>query len=373
VDEVGNEVSLYVDAEMYASSIHGEFDCIDCHADIEQIPHEEKLQKVECGACHDDALEAYQTSVHGKAKEEGALDAASCADCHGKHDILPSSNPESKAYPLKVAATCATCHADPKVVKKYKIPISDPLAAYKKSVHGIAVLTERNFHAATCNSCHGSHDIRTMDDPRSPIFWKNVPETCGQCHEEIYQQYTESVHWSAAAHGIKDAPVCTDCHGEHEVKSPQDPESPVHPLRVAAATCEWCHGSELIAQKYGLPEDRVSTFEQSYHGLAIKGGSLAAANCASCHGIHNILPSSDLRSTVNPANLQKTCGHCHQDATKHFAEGPIHLTTNTTPGRVVQYVQKFYIALIVIVIGGMILHNGADFIRRAKKIVQIRK
>ncbi|MFQ5772310.1 MAG: cytochrome c3 family protein, partial [bacterium] len=240
------------------------------------------------------------------------------------------------------------------------------------SVHGIAVLSEQNFDAATCTSCHGSHEIRTMDDPRSPIYWKNVPETCGQCHGQIYEQYTESVHWGATRQGIREAPVCTDCHGEHEVKSPQDPESPVHPLRVSAATCERCHDSELITNQYGLPEDRGETFEQSYHGLAIKGGSLAAANCASCHGIHNILPSSDPRSLIHPANLAKTCGTCHQGATANFAKGPVHLTTTTTPGRVVQLVQKFYILLIVIIIGGMIIHNSADFIRRAKRKVRQR-
>ncbi|MFQ5864970.1 MAG: cytochrome c3 family protein [bacterium] len=370
IDEGGNEVSLFVNAGGFANSIHGEFDCVVCHTDAEEIPHEEKLERVDCAACHDNVQEVYQRSIHAQAKLQGITEAPSCADCHGKHDILPSSNPESFTHPLQLASTCATCHSDPKVVKKYNIPIPDPLAAYRKSVHGIAILSEQNFDAATCNSCHGSHDIRTMGDPESPIYWKSVPETCGQCHGEIYEQYTESVHWSAAEQGIRDAPVCTDCHGEHEVKSPQDPKSPVHPLRVAVATCERCHGSELITQKYGIAEARVATFENSYHGLAIKGGSLAAANCASCHGIHNILPSSDPHSLIYPANLPKTCGKCHENPLENVAKGAVHLIPGTTPGRIVHLVKTFYIWLIVIVIGLMLLHNGGDFIQRARHVIQ---
>ncbi|RMD91100.1 MAG: hypothetical protein D6813_08160 [Calditrichaeota bacterium] len=369
----GVEISLYVDSLAYSQSIHGDFACEDCHTDIEEIPHAENLKKVDCASCHDDVLEEYKQSIHARALEQGSPDAPSCSDCHGKHDILPSSDPNSRTHPLNLASTCARCHADPKIVKKYNIPIPNPLKAYLKSVHGLALLSERNFKAATCNSCHGSHDIRAMDDPESPIYWKNVPGTCGKCHSEINQQYTISVHWEAAQKGIREAPVCTDCHGEHEVKSPRDPTSPVHPLRVSEETCGRCHASERITEKFGLPEARVATFEESYHGLAIKGGSLTAANCASCHGIHNILPSSDPRSTIYPANLQKTCGSCHPKASRHFAEGPIHLTTSSTPGRIVNYVRKFYIWLIVIVISGMMLHNMADFIKRTQRKIQSRK
>jgi len=375
VNEAEEEVSMYVDIEKYAASIHGqlEFACVDCHFDAEEIPHAEALQKVECGMCHGDAQEEYERSIHSEAWEEGIAEAATCSDCHGKHDILPTSDPQSRVHPLKVAFTCAVCHSDPQVAKKYNIPISDPLQAYRNSVHGVALLSEENFDAATCTSCHGSHDIRRMGNPDSQIFWKNVAENCGQCHGEITEQYVESVHGEAVEQGIRQAPTCTDCHGEHRVMETQDPKSPVHPLRVAAATCERCHASELITQRFGMAESRVTTFEDSYHGLAIKGGSLAAANCASCHGIHNILPSSDPKSMVHPDNLQATCGSCHKGATANFAKGPVHLTTSTTPGRVVKIVEDVYIWLIVIVIGGMVIHNGLDFIRRSKRKVEQRE
>ncbi len=53
-----------------------------------------------------------------------------------------------------------------------------------------------------------------------------------------------------------------------------------------------------LSEKYGITSDRFETFSDSYHGLAIEGGSVAVANCASCHGSHNIKPSSDSTSTI---------------------------------------------------------------------------
>jgi formate dehydrogenase gamma subunit len=363
----GKAVSLFVDLNVFRGSIHGDFDCVDCHEDIDELPHEERLVEVDCSICHDDVLEDYQKSIHWSSKQEGSPDAPSCADCHGKHDILPSSDSRSTAYPLNLASTCASCHADPKIVKKYHIPVHNPLEAYQNSVHGVALITESNFDAATCSSCHGSHDIRSMANPDSRIHWTNISRTCGQCHESISLQYEESVHGEAVDKGVREAPVCFDCHGEHAVKSPDDRASPVHPLRVSKDTCERCHISEMMNRRYGIAESRVSTYEGSYHGLAIKGGSLAAANCASCHGIHNIFRSSDPRSLVHPANLQETCGQCHPSATENVAKGPVHLTTSTPPGRVVALVRRLYIYLIIAIIGFMIVHNTLDFIRRIQK------
>ncbi len=373
-DDAGKEISLFVDQEEYLYSIHGDFDCTDCHADVDIEEHPgEPGEGVDCGICHEDVVEPHLLSVHGQSVENGSGDAATCSGCHGKHNILPASDVVSLIHPLNLAATCAQCHADPKIAKKYDISISDPLAAYRESVHGLAVLSEHNFAAANCVSCHGGHSIRSMGDPASPIFWKNVPETCGQCHQDIYKTYTESVHWRAAKKGIRDAPVCTDCHGEHSVKSPDDPESPVHPLRVSDKTCERCHASELITERYGMRESRAETFENSFHGLAVKAGSLKAANCASCHGIHNILPSSDPQSTINPANLEATCGSCHPKTTTNFAQGRIHLTTTSRPGIIVNYVRIAYFWLIVVVIGGMIVHNGVDFIKKSRQQLKQRR
>jgi len=84
------------------------------------------------------------------------------------------------------------------------------------------------------------------------------------------------------------------------------------------------------------------------------------ANCASCHGVHNILPSTDLRSTINRSNLVATCGQCHPGVTEEFALGKVHVDaplSADTGSRAVRWIRKFYLGMIVVVIGSMLLHN----------------
>jgi len=105
----------------------------------------------------------------------------------------------------------------------------------------------------------------------------------------------------------------------------------------------------------------VTTYLDSYHGLASEGGSAVVANCASCHGVHNILPSSDPRSTINRANLDATCGKCHQGVTQKFTLTKVHLdgSRSRDVGSVaVRWIRWFYLGLIFAVIGAMFLHNA---------------
>jgi len=118
-----------------------------------------------------------------------------------------------------------------------------------------------------------------------------VADTCGECHTEIAKIYGASIHGVAAKAGVKDAPVCVDCHGEHLILDPKEiAASPVNAANVSAETCGRLPRERADRQACMiLPADRVPSYADSYHGLALKGGKLTAANCASCHGVHNIL------------------------------------------------------------------------------------
>jgi formate dehydrogenase gamma subunit len=98
-------------------------------------------------------------------------------------------------------------------------------------------------------------------------------------------------------------------------------------------------------------------------------GSTRTASCSSCHGTHDILPSSDPASTINPANLAKTCGQCHPGANANFAKGKIHLDPAAAAqadfgSKVVSWVRRLYIMLIISVVGFMFLHNLMIFVRK---------
>jgi formate dehydrogenase gamma subunit len=148
----------------------------------------------------------------------------------------------------------------------------------------------------------------------------------------------------------------------------------VAPRNVSAQVCATCHNSVPLSLKYGMPSQQFNSFRDSYHGLAGMAGSVKVANCASCHGVHNIKPSSDPTSTVNKANLSATCGHCHPGAGNNFARGAVHVVISRNSGpQILYWIRTIYIGLIIAVIGGMLLHNFLDFIKRTQHRLAVRR
>ena len=229
-------------------------------------PDSGKTSKAECTSCHD----------QGPKLEKSAHTGLTCDTCHESHDKVP--HPANIPKPQ-----CITCHAD-------------QAGDYASGVHGLA-RKAGNEGAPDCSLCHGSaHELLP---PKSQAFRMAVPDTCGMCHIEVVEQYRASVHGQALAKGVTQAPLCTDCHGEHKIIKHTNAASPVNNANIRD-TCGSCHGDLRLTRKFGMPSDRLISFDSSFHGLAAKSGSQTVANCASCHGVHNILPSSDPKSMINP-------------------------------------------------------------------------
>ena len=278
--------------------------------------------------------------------------------------MLPAADGASTVAKKNLPDTCGACHSNPEFLARHAIPLARPVEAYRLSVHGLA-LARGNANAASCSDCHNAHRVAPAREAESPINHWNVAKTCGTCHKEVAATFAKSVHGQAADRGVADAPVCTDCHGEHRILAPSEPESLVNPARVSTVTCGRCHSDERLAEKYNLPLDKLGSFTESYHGLARRAGSQTVANCASCHGVHDILPSSDPRSKVHPANLARTCGSCHPGAGQRFAIGPVHWrAASASEHPIVRWIRVIYLWLIPLTLGFMALHNGADFIAK---------
>ena len=285
----------------------------------------------DCASCHDQAQKLAQ-SAHADL---------TCDACHDSHEEYPH-----KAGVPRLA--CVTCHAD-------------QADEYAEGVHGQARKAGSEA-APDCGLCHGSaHELLP---PQSQAFRTAVPDTCAMCHPDVVDQYRASVHGQALAKGITQAPLCSDCHGEHKIIKPANPESPVNAANIRD-TCGSCHGDVRLTRKFGLPADRLVSFDSSFHGLAGKTGQQTVANCASCHGVHNILSSSDPKSTIHPKNLPQTCGKCHTGAGSRFAISQVHIAegarSEPTP---VRWVREFYLSLIPVTIGLMMLHNMGDWWRK---------
>jgi hypothetical protein len=234
----------------------------------------------------------------------------------------------------------------------------------KKPPHVDETVLRASAHSELgCVDCHGE-------------VFRQVPHTsdagpvgCGGCHPKIFAEYEGSVHGAASRQGVQDAPGCTGCHGAHAMLPSDNPTSTVFAGNVPAS-CSKCHAEERITREYGLATRRLETYENSFHGIANRFGEAVVANCASCHGIHTILPSSDPASSIAPANLASTCGKCHVGAGENFAKGKVHVEATRESSKGMFYVRRFYTWLIAILMLLFILHITMDIVghRRKKRL-----
>ncbi len=359
----GEEVLMYVTSDSTDVSVHADMMCIDCHVDLEGVddyPHEEVLELVDCAGCHDDVAEVFDASAHGKVQHNELT--PNCASCHGKHTIRSSDDADATTSKHNLSFTCANCHEKKMLSTDPDIKLSSTSGRYMKGIHAKR-LAEGVETAATCNDCHGVHDLKRVSHSDSKVNKMNVPKTCAKCHQATYVKYSRGIHGKALAAGILDSPNCADCHGEHEILGIHDVDSPVNYAQLSDYVCGKCHNDDRLTAKYGLGKDRFTTYQDTYHGLAIKGGSIKAATCASCHNAHDILPSTNPASSLHLDNRTQTCQTCHPDANDAFAASYTHMAESGEYGQLNYLIKVIYILLIIVVIGGMLAHNAIIFIR----------
>ena len=265
------------------------------------------------------AATASKVEVKSEAKAEAKPDTrARCFECHDDKDLKTDDG-----KPMAVLADeygrsahrkldCAECHDAALAVKHPKFALGavkpqvcqdcheDEFKAVAGSIHGRRAKGERAIK--DCAGCHGSlHTVFKSGDPRSPLSPVNQIKTCGACHKTILAEWKSSAHGALLAAG-KDGPVCSSCHEPHAIKRP-DTANVRHEV---AGRCGHCH------------DDVVASFRDSFHGKASALKNAQAAVCADCHTPHANLPKSNPKSSVNPANLAKTCGACHANVNASF-------------------------------------------------------
>lgn len=208
----GQEVSVTIDAAAYAKSMHGrrQMNCTACHPAYQKHPHapfkgattrelNRSIVQERCATCHAELFAQYKKSVHGKALvEEGNLDVPTCTDCHGVHDIR---KPETLLFRLDSPDTCGKCHSDAKLMGKYGIS-PNVTKTYLADFHGATVRLGRQSdrpdigaYKAVCYDCHGIHDIKKANDPESRVVKKNLVETCRRCHPGANESFPAA--WTA--------------------------------------------------------------------------------------------------------------------------------------------------------------------------------
>lgn len=258
--------------------------------------HRCPAQASSCEACHPKEAAAEKDRPHQRA-------GIDCVACHGGDPTAKTSDAakrQSSGFRGAMTRTawtelCGDCHADVRRMNPFGIP-TDQLARYRTSRHGEDLFGKNDEHVAICIDCHGSHGILGPDSSDSPVYPRNVPDTCGKCHDhaEIIDEYgldgDEEANYRASVHGdllLKQgdlsAPQCATCHGSHGALPPG--------FARVSAVCGKCH----VRQR--------ELFEKSPHARLVESGDFDA--CVVCHSNHKVVPASD-------QILKGTCSLCHQ-------------------------------------------------------------
>ena len=264
----GDELYLTIDEAELKASVHGQIDmkCTDCHTTITGYPHpitaaitrrDATLELYpSCAQCHQEMYDAALDSVHQKALAGGNEEAAVCTDCHGAHNVQVPDVPRTH-----IPQTCERCH-------------SQIYSLYKDSVHGEALIGEGNPDVPTCIDCHGVHNV---SGPATSQFHLFSPLICADCHADsdlmnkydvstnVFESYISDFHGTTVtlfeelAPGQEtNKPVCIDCHGAHDIRSADNPDSTVIKENLLN-TCQKCHPDATA----NFPSSWLSHYEPS--------------------------------------------------------------------------------------------------------------
>lgn len=215
---------------------------------------------------------------------------------------------------------CLECHSDRNLIKTDARGNSRSLYVDKK-------LFQESVHGRLDYTCMECHEAATLDHPA-----EGVPDAqCAACHEEVQELYAKSAHGKLLAAHDQKAPQCYDCHTMHYTFSHDDQRASTHPKNVPS-TCGACHqelvkGPGLLASfvvarlrghgKVNLAEDFRTDrcldchVEVAHHGNDEKASPI----CAKCH-----------EPGTNTLNL----GPIHKS--KIFAKAPLRIAVKLSYG-----------------------------------------
>jgi len=263
-----------------------------------------------CSKCHSLLEGALGDGARVYAEDIHAVRGLNCAACHGGD---PGQADPGKAMDprqgyigtpsrAQIPPLCARCHSDTALMRTYNPQLpTGQLAQYKTSAHGQR-LAQGDTNVAVCTDCHSVHNIRPSSSPLSSVHPLNIPETCGSCHTDQWEEYQQSKHYATLQDGDLAAPTCATCHGNHGAAPPG--------VESVERVCGTCH----VFQE--------QLFDQSPHkeGFEMMGFS----SCQTCHSNHAILPTHDGLIGTGEAAFCITCHYDGEDNNGWEGAGRIH-------------------------------------------------
>lgn len=194
---------------------------------------------------------------------------------------------------------------------------------YDVAVETMATSVHAKFD---CSECHAP------GAEQGAVASTYPPErTCARCHAAAARSHEQGVH-ARISRGRR-AASCRECHGAHDIYASEDPRSHTSKQQIPI-TCGRCHQNPELARHLGIkPSDAARLYAESIHGRALlRGGLVVAPSCSDCHVGHDLRGASDPRSSVNPRNVNATCGRCHEGIALRLARGIHHDTFDRAEG-----------------------------------------
>jgi hypothetical protein len=185
-----------------------------------------------------------------------------------------------------------------------------------ESVH-YGLLKEGVEMAPVCTDCHGAHDVA---DPHAKQAM--MSRSCGECHADVYRTYAGSVHGKALVEeNVQEVPGCADCHTAHSIADPGTTRFHL----AAPEVCIHCHGDEELMAGFGIPTTVATTYMQDFHGVTASlskhrdvDARQLVVTCSDCHGVHDIASPDTLPAATMQARVEKVCADCHEGAAQDF-------------------------------------------------------
>jgi len=250
--------------------------------------------------------QSFNQSVHGKA---GIL----CVGCHTTFTTYPHSDAKQ--------VTCEQCHEQNITVvaslphenrRMMEVQLNESCRNCHANeyigtnVHS-AISLEGQINAPLCTDCHGGHDVQHPAQPPARIM-----VTCGRCHTAVYSDFQATEHYTADPL----TQTCTACHFPHDPQAtPVEPAATPAPTPVVTSedtsflgrwnsSCTMCHAYPSLVGK--ARDSTTISLTVTDQELSESVHGKAGLGCAACHKTFTGYPHQDTE--------QIACSRCHASA-----------------------------------------------------------
>ena len=170
--------------------------------------------------------------------------------------------------------SCVECHSDSELMVTNK-KLYDYFLRWDSSIH--------KQEEVSCTDCHGGNpgvsdkkgahggDLGEAEE-KSAVNFRNIPETCGECHDEIFEGFRESEHFEHVSKekekGGQQGPTCVTCHGSINVA--------VLNVTTVEEICQQCHNEDSDNEPENPREartllNRFLSIHRYYRYITVRG------------------------------------------------------------------------------------------------------